>query len=502
MYFQVVQLKSHQLKTLAVCLIVVLLSACKTIATPALKADVPTQWRNISNSQLDYSASTKEAKKLEWWLILKDPILDETMALALKQNLTLAQALARLNIAKSTEKAIIAAQYPQIDFSAGPDSLARTLSGGIGNNAQTSQTPLRTTGAFIAGFDLIWELPLFGRAEAQRKIAQAGLNNAVADIASTKINISAEVARAYAELRAAHNKIVLLDNQQQQQETLKSLMIKGEKAGLFSANNQDTARTAMIEIRNQASLVNLQKEAAIQRLMVLCGITTPLAAWLNLPSESWDLNHEGKLNPSLPADLIRSRTDVSRAEALVLQAAGEAGIAHADLYPRLSIEGALMLGGDLTDVGRDSRKKARIKSQNVALLAPTIRIPLLDWGLNRAIANAKDAKLNESVLAYQETVLLAIEDTENSLANYQASNKRLIRALEDVDYVAEKSTKIQTAFKAGYLSKPDVILANIKSQDTAFQLIDAKVAWLSDFANANKALASMKDIQIEQLSVK
>lgn len=459
--------------------IALLLSACTTLSDPILKTDTPDKWRNTL-TKLDNEAAPKAA----WWSSLKDPILDKSVELALKQNLSLAQALERLNAARASEKATLANQYPHVDFTAGPDNLARpTPESVIDAQSAKPEDSLRTTGAYIAGFDLIWELPIFGRGEGQRKVEKAAIASVEADIHTTRISISAEVVRTYGQLRAAQDRLHILDSLISHHQMLAALIVKGQQAGLFSDNEQDNSHTAITDLRNEELITLAHKESALQRLSVLCGLSSPLTDWLDLSSTPWILTHLAKPPSILPADLIRSRSDIHHAEAAVLQASGEAGIAHADLYPKLAIEGALMLVGNLSGATRTT--------QVITVLAPSVRIPLVDWGLAREVVNAREANLREAILAYREAVLLAIEDTENALSNFNASEERLVRTEKETEYIKAKSEKLESAFKAGYLSRPELLRMEIKLLEQESQLIDSKVSWIGDFAIANKSLSTM-----------
>ncbi len=457
--------------------IALLQSGCAALLDPVLKLDAPNRWRNTIASKATNDSAESKPQKL-WWLSLNDSILNETVDLALKQNLSLAQANERLSAANAIEKAKKANHYPQVSFIAGPDNLARplpeSLVGEKGN--------LRTTGAYLTGFDLIWEIPVFGRAESQRKIARANIKTAETDIATAKISISAEVVQAFGELRVAQERLNSYSLMLEKYQLLETLTQQGQKVGLLADSDQEVVQHAMIEMLDSQLIATTQKESALQRLDVLCGLSSPQRNWLDLESVPWTLAHNLNPSPAIPAKLIQQRTDVQHAEAAVLMAAGEAGIARADVYPKLSIEGALMVAGNLA--GSSSL-------QAITLLAPSIRIPILDWGLARQVVNARDAKLREAVLAYRETVLLAVEDVENALANFNAADQRLIRNEKSMDSSHDKSTKIHSAFKAGFLSRPELLKLEIKSQEQTLQLADTKVAWLIAYAQVNKALSAM-----------
>ena len=463
--------------------LLLLQSGCDTLATPILKLDLPNQWRNaIANKPVTESADNRPQKL--WWLSLNDSILNETVALALQQNLSLAQANERLTAVNAIEKAKKSNHYPQVSFIAGPDNLARPLPESIVGEKGN----LRTTGAYLTGFDLIWDIPIFGRAESQRKIAEANIKTAETDIAAAKISISAEVVRAFGELRAAQDRLNGYISMIDKYELLEKLTQQGQKVGLLAESDQEAVQHAMDEVQDAQLIAVTQKESALQRLDVLCDLVSPQKNWLDLGSKPWVLTHIANLLLVIPAKLIQQRTDVQRAEAAVLIAAGEAGVAHADLYPKLSIEGALMIAGSLA---------AGASTHGISLLAPSIRIPIIDWGLTRQVVNARDAKLREAVLEYREKVLLAIEDVENALANFNAADQRLIRSEKSIDYTHNKSIKVQSAFRAGFLSRPELLKLEIKSQEQMLPLADAKVQWLVAFSQLNKALSAMDTDRIE-----
>ena len=468
--------------------LLLLQSACSAIPTPKLKANAPEQWRNTLNQSTKQVAS-ESATQATWWTSLNDPLLNKSIELALKQNLSLAQALERLSAAQSTEKATIASLYPRIDFTAGPGNLPRPSSNSAA--APNSAYSLRTTRAYIVGFDLLWELPFFGRGESQRKVAKASIALVEADLHTTKINMSAEVVRSYGQLRASQDRLNLVGNLISRHQTLQQLMAQGQQVGLFSDVEQDAARVAMSDLRNEQSIARTQQESALQRLMVLCGLSSPLDGWLSASNSSWELDYSAKPPSTLPANLIRFRPDVRYAEAAVLKASGDAGIAHADLYPRFNIEGALMTAGNLSS----GDKRA---NQTISVLSPSVRIPLLDWGLARELVNAREANLREAVLGYQEAVMLAIEDTENTLTNFNEADERLLRTVKDEAYTQAKTAKINLAFNAGYLSRPELVRLEIKTLEQASKLIDAKVEWISSFAAVNKSLSIMNASSTEQ----
>lgn len=121
---------------------------------------------------------------------------------------------------------------------------------------------------------------------------------------------------------------------------------------------------------------------------------------------------------AVPADLVRTRPEIAAAEQGVLQAAAEAGVARADLYPRLSLTGALTLTGDILGApvgGRTLRLGG----------GPALSLPLFDWGARRAVVTARDAQLAEAVAAYRQAVLDGVAEVEDALTTLQSARARI-----------------------------------------------------------------------------
>jgi outer membrane protein TolC len=449
------------------------LCACSAVPLPDLTVEnLPTHWRNGIAARQDTPIAA-------WWMALDDPVLDHTVELALKQNLDQSQAGEKLQAARAIERATLANQSARIGFSAGPDNLARPLPEAVGTESSAAnESAFRTTGAYLVGFDLNWELPLFGLGVGQRRIARAGIDSAIAERNGAQISITAEVVRVYGSLRAADEKLRVFDAALTRMHALDALITQAEQAGLATAPQRDAAIDALNKAEAARAAVKVQRESALQRLAVLCGQPQPLPMWTALAGQAWHFRHAQSALPALPARLIRSRPDVRQAEAGVLKAAGEIDVARADLYPKLSIEGALLAAGNLAGAAR--------AAQTITLLAPTIRIPLLDWGLARDVVNAREAKLREAILAYRSAVLLAIEETETALAGFDAADARLVRAASADARLTAATVRVQAAFDAGYLSQAEAIRETIKLDEQREQQIDDKADWFTAFAMLNK----------------
>ena len=148
----------------------------------------------------------------------------------------------------------------------------------------------------------------------------------------------------------------------------------------------------------------------------------------------------------------------------------------------------------LEDILSFERKRAWYENTPEGLikfLAPSLRLPIVDWGMRREQMNASEAELRRAILGYRDTVLQAIAETEIAIANFNATNSRLIQTEKEVLTLNESAKHQQTALRAGYLSSLEAFRAFAKMQERKMVHADNQSLWLSAFAVANKAQTNM-----------
>ncbi|HVX04671.1 MAG TPA: efflux transporter outer membrane subunit [Rhodanobacteraceae bacterium] len=381
------------LRALAVTALCTALGACVSVAVPKLPSDdLPAQWRNAS-PQLGARPDLTG-----WWKHFDDPQLDALVDAALRDNLDVQQAVLKLRAARALEDASAGSYKPRVAF-----------------NTLEQPNAENTASYFQAGFDATWELGLFGRSEATGHIAQANTGEALAALQSARVSLVAEVVREYLQLRAAQRSETLLAEAAQAAQKKVALMRVQERLQL--ASKLEVEQAAAAEAKAEAQLAD--PRAAIvqhaQTLAVLLGKSEPDPAWLALKPlpqlAAVDVD-------SVPADLLRTRPEIRYAETQVLKAAGELGIAKADMYPRLA------LGSSLTFAALVKGQTRLGDVNNSFAIGPIINIPLFDWGQRRAVRDAREDELQAAVLAYRQAVLQGAAEVETDLAALHASDER------------------------------------------------------------------------------
>ena len=266
---------------------------------------------------------------------------------------------------------------------------------------------------FTVGFDAQWELGLFGRRQAAQRNAQASLDTAQAELRQAQVSLVAEVVRNWIDLRSAQDTVRLLQRiEDAQRRTLDWTRVR-TRLKLAPPSALDQARAALARTDADLSLPRQQATAAAQRLALLLGQSEPDPTWL----EQRDTATGRACHRSTPADLLRTRPEIAQAEARVLQAAADLGIARAAMFPDIGIGGSLIWSASTL-----THKESEINA--IGSVGPVIDIPLFDWGLRQARAHARSHQLKASVLAYRKAVLEGVAEVETALGNLAQQRRR------------------------------------------------------------------------------
>ncbi|HET7557532.1 MAG TPA: efflux transporter outer membrane subunit [Rhodanobacteraceae bacterium] len=417
------------------------LAACASVPVPPLPmGDLPAAWRNAA------AGARAPAPDLHgWWKAFGDPQLNDLVDQALRDNLDVQQAALHLRAARELESVSGAAYKPQLAF--------RTLS---------TPTPQADADYFQAGFDAEWELGLFGRAQANKRVARGNADSAAADLQAARVSLVAEVARAYLQLRRAQaREKLLLDIADASQRKLHLVEVRKH---LRLASQMDIERALAGNAQAQAAIAGPRAQIAqyAQTLALLLGRSEPPADLLE-PGSMPVLAHAGV--SSVPADLLRTRPEIARAQAQVLKAAGELGIAHADRFPRIGLGGAITWATRIRGVNFGG-------TNNTSGIGPVIDIPLFDWGMRAAAEHARDDELKAALLGYRQAVLQGAAEVETALADLhqaQIGTRNANDAAEATRRGAALSEKLRKLGQADDLDVADAKIAAARAQDDAEQ---------------------------------
>jgi multidrug efflux pump len=398
-----------------------LLSGCMLVG-PTYKTPptpIPAAFANQAQEGL-----TADAIETSWWRGFQDSTLDRLVEQTLANNHDLRVATARIREARALLSETTFDRYPTVTSQA---SFTRErLSEAV---AATSDRDIEL---YEAGFDATWELDFFGRVRRSIEASAADVGAAEANRRDVIVSLLAEVARNYFELRGTQYRLaVARQNAENQRQTL-DLTIALLEGG--RGTELDTSRAEAQLTLTLASIPPLETamKRAMYRLGVLIGQPpTALEAELSEPLPLPTLPTLVALGR--PDDLLRRRPDIRVTEQNLEAATARVGVATADLFPRVIVAGSVALqAGSFLDIGKGG--------SDTFFIGPSIFWAAFDLGRVRARIRAADARTEAALAQYEQRVLLALEETENSLVDFtrQQARRDLLRASAQASEKAQR----------------------------------------------------------------
>jgi len=412
----------------------VLMSACAPVGPDFVRPEAPANpaWLDAELEQFD----TDPAELAEWWRTLNDPILDELIATARRENnnlriagLRVLESQARLNIA-------VGSKYPQTQVLAGDVTAI-----GTSENAANSVTTDTSFTELNIGASVVWEIDFWGRFRRGIEAADADLLASIASFDDAMVLVTAQVADVYAVIRATEEQLRLAKESYEIQKRSFEIAEVLFRNGSSSELDALQAKTQLLGTAAVIPGLELSLRQLKNSLSGLLGRTPGDIAEI--------LKGEGELPKipestaiGIPANMLRQRPDVRRAELQALAQNARVGVAQADLYPSFTLTGSLGLSareGTSTTSGADQL----FESDSLAYsFGPTFVWPFLNYGRIRNSVRVQDARLQQALIAYRDTVIQAAREVENAMAAYVGTQKQ--------DEILEEG--VRTAHRSAQLS--------------------------------------------------
>jgi NodT family efflux transporter outer membrane factor (OMF) lipoprotein len=346
-----------------------------------------------------------------WWTVFNDATLNRLVAMAYRQNLSLREAGFRVLEARAQKAIAVGELFPQQQDASG--SYARQA-----RSTTSSLFPLPKPffDQWNMGFSLAWELDFWGRFRRAVAAADAQLDASVEGYDDVLVTLLSDVAANYVQVRTLQERIRWLRYNVALQQWVKDGVERRLRGG-FRANILDVQQAVSLLEQTESQIPELEigLRLATNRLCILMGM--PPADLANLIGEDRIPTAPPEVVIGIPAELLRRRPDVRRAERLAAAQAEQIGIAEADLYPAISINGTL---------GYQARNFSDLfsaKSLN-GNVGPSFQWNVLNYGRIAGNVRFQDARFQELVTAYQNTVLAANEEAENGIVTFLRAQRR------------------------------------------------------------------------------
>ncbi|MBN2124740.1 MAG: efflux transporter outer membrane subunit [Deltaproteobacteria bacterium] len=405
-----------------------------------------------------------------WWKTLNDPQLSALMERATAGNLDLKEARARVREARARRGLAGTELFPTLD-----------ANGSATRSRSSEETGTGKTREFFAtGFDAGWELDLFGGVRRSIEAADADLQAAREDLHDVLVSLLAETALNYVETRTYQARLTSAVANLKAQEETYELTRAQYLAGLSDELAVQQARYNLENTRSQIPDLRTGLEGALNRLAVLLG-EQPGKIHAALQEERPIPMTPTEIAVGVPADLLRRRPDLRRAERELAAQTARIGVATAEGYPKITLSGSIGLealsSGDLLTAG------SRTWS-----IGPRIVWPIFDAGAVRRNIEVQSALQEQALIRYETTLLSALEEVENSLVAYVQEQRRR-ESLEAAARAAQSAVDLaQEKYRAGLIDFSGVLDAQRSLLNFQDQLARSEGTVTSNLVRLYKAL--------------
>jgi HAE1 family hydrophobic/amphiphilic exporter-1/multidrug efflux pump len=340
----------------------------------------------------------------EWWKQFNDPALIQVVERALENNRDMNTAIAKVRQARAILGRTRAAYGPAFAFSGGLTH-SKSSENADGDGSEST--------VYSTGFDATWEIDVFGGTRRSVEAAKADWDAMLIDLSNVQVSVASETALAYIALRTHQYQLTVAHANLALQQNTYDIVEERWKSGLSSELSMQQARYNIEDTRSGIPTIEARIESARNALSILIGELPgrlEIADISHIPQSTLVLN-------GIPADLLRRRPDVQRAERELAAQTARIGVATADLYPRFTLSGS---------IGLESLDESRLLTSSSGRynIIPGIKWPIFNFGSIRNNIKVQEAIREQYLHAYESTILTAVGEIRTTLMDY---NKEQVR---------------------------------------------------------------------------
>jgi NodT family efflux transporter outer membrane factor (OMF) lipoprotein len=397
-------------------IVLFLASGCVKVGPDFVKpeADTMPQWLEASGYK---QLTTKADDYRDWWRSFNDPVLDNLIQTTYQQNLNLRIAGVRVLAARAQLGAAVGELYPQSQFGSG--SLLKT------RLSQTGPTSLpgipENYSVSQIGLSASWELDFWGKFRRAVESADASLMAAVADYDNALVSLTGDVANSYIQTRTLEKRLAIAHQNVEVQKRSLEIATARWRGGTTSKRDVEQALTVLQGTEASIPTLESQWRQAQNALSVLLGMPPSDLKHL-LGSKSEIPTPPPQVAVGIPADLLRRRPDIRSTEWQAAAQCAQIGVAKANLYPAFSLVGTF--GLQASDIPPFVLSNMFDWRSRTGFMGPSFQWNLFNYGQITNQVRFQDARFQELLITYQQTVLQAQQEVENALIGFLKAQQR------------------------------------------------------------------------------
>ncbi len=462
--------------------VILLVTGCSMVGPDFVKPEAPveTEWMEARDPQI----KTEPSDYKEWWAVFNDPVLNSLVETAYQQNLPLQISGIRILQARAQLGVVIGNAYPQLQQGRGGAQYTR-----LSENSPNSLNSDNSFWQYDAGFDVAWELDIWGKFRRAIESGVANLEASIADYDDVLVSLAAEVARTYVLLRTFEERLEI---------ARENVKIQGRSLQIAEIRFKAGAVTELDVVQAKSLLKNT--EAFIPRFDAgIRQAKNALAILLGqLPGQIDHLIGGARLIPKappeivadVPAELLRRRPDIQLAEYQIATQTPLIGVSKADLFPSFELFGSF---GLLTSSSRNTLSGGQSGSSFSDLFeadsfeffgGPSLRWNLFNYGRINNQVRVEDALLQQLIVNYEDTVLRAHQEVEDSMIGF-------LRKQQEAGFLMDSVKASQRSVDLSMLQYKEGLVDYQRVLDSQRFLTDQQDVWTATRGDAIVNLIAM-----------
>lgn len=394
----------------------------------------------------------------QWWKSFGDTTLDSLISIAVDRNYSVLTAIDRMNMAKAGLRMERSGFFPTVGINAG---WTRQQTSG-----NTSELPQSTQHYYDVSANMSWELDIFGSIRQRVKAQKETFAASKEEYTAVMVSLSAQVASSYIQLRELQQELKVVERNCASQAAVLKITEVRYNTGLVS--KLDVAQAKSVYFSTKASIPQLESgiNQYITSLAVLLG-TYPQEIRPVLERVGELPDYMEPISIGIPADLLMRRPDIRSAEHQINAQAASLGASKSDWLPQVFIKGSVGYAS------KDFKDLTKHKSFTYEI-APALSWTIFSGGKLVNATKSARAQLDEAIDQFNQTVLTAVQETDNAMTAYRSSIKQIVALREVRNQGQETLTLSLDLYKQGLTPFQNVLDAQRSLLSYGNQLVQAR----------------------------
>src|SRR5713101_1271159 len=435
--------------------------------------------RSASDGGSVPSRTVERPVDIVWWKSFRDSRLSSLVERLVAQNLDLETAAERV-VQSVAQRQVAASQgLPHIEGQSLTTYNRESPNGPLSLLTPAPGAPLEYA-LFRDGFTSSWQLDLFGRVRRAVEAADANTLAAVENRHGVALAAVAELAQSYMQLRGTQNRLGIAKRNLRLAEENVELANTRFRNGVATTLDLAQARAQQATIAATLPPLRTQEAELINAIGMLLG-NAPRGLEAELRRSQILPRVPRKVPVGLPGTLVRRRPDVREAEAKLHEATAQTGVAVANFYPDVTLNGAANV---------ESLHLSNLFSPTSGAFAvgPSISIPIFEGGQLKGALALRESQQRESAILFQKTVLRAWKEVDDALTAYREMQRRRADVARSV---SENQAALQAAkqrYSEGAIDFLNVIASQAQLLQSENDFADSDTQIAIDLVNLYRAL--------------